>query len=164
MELIKNGDNDHDNSNLSNDVLYAIPNTQCDKYVSLDRLGICVVSYTDWDVNTIESKIEMNMMPNINIDKTAIMLKEFETEMSSKVKEYFDQLLEEVDEREAASLRKINNEIKRREGVINHARDEIDKERRTQDNLLREMRQVASENEQSQKSIGGSKSTSKLRR
>ena len=60
------------------------------------------------------------------------------------MKRYLDKLLEEVDEQQANALRGAELDVIYREGSLKTMREEVEKERRGQDALLRDMRQSAS--------------------
>ena len=64
------------------------------------------------------------------------------------MRHYCDKLLEEVDEQQAAALRQAENDVSYREGSLRSMREEVERERRGQDAMLREMRQLALNAEQ----------------
>lgn len=122
-------------------VLYAIPASLCSAAVKIDYASICVTPMIEGGSRSIESKIDILMMPHSDIDRNARYLVEFEEEMAASVKRYMDQLLEEVDDNEASALRRADSEIVHKEASLRNLKDDIEKERRQQEGLLRDMRQ-----------------------
>lgn len=101
--------------------------------VSLEFASICISpSFEACDVKSLESKLETFIMPRNSIDTNLNILTEYEEEVAKSVKRYIDQVLEEVDDETAASLRNTDNAIAQKEIALRHIKEEIDKERKVQ--------------------------------
>lgn len=53
-----------------------------------------------------------------------------------------DQLLEDVDDVQASALRRAGAEVSHREGSLRGVREEVERERRTQEIMMRDLRQM----------------------
>ena len=110
----------------------------------------------------IEASLEAALTPNsgMNEGRSASLLTSFESEASQQVRAYLEQLIEETTPEKAEELRLLDKEILERENTLKVGRDEIDKERRMQDAMLKDARsfQGAGGAEQGE-AIGRSKSS-----
>ena len=85
-------------------------------------------------------------------------LKRGDLEREAEARAYMEQLLEETTPVKAGELRLLDKEILEREGLLKSGRDEVDKERRAQDIMLKDARSFQAGMEQGE-ATGRSKSS-----
>ena len=146
--------------------LYVLPNmhdttsgSKC-SIVSFEFASICISpSFEACDLKSLESKLETFIMPRNSIDINLNILTDYEGEVAKSVKRYIDQVLEEVDDTTAISLRNTDTAMAQKEIALRHIKEEIDKERKVQENILKDLKKEVA-NAESNNSSNSAKANS----
>jgi len=130
-----------------------------------------VVGLGSGNVKSLEGQVELLLTPTRRLDRNATLLAEFDKQVDNAVRYvlvmpplvfvvyamlrvltrgrrpwpryYVDKLMEEVAEAQAETLRRADSDILRREASLKEIKDEIERERRAQESLLRELKGAA---------------------
>ncbi len=97
------------------------------------------------NVKSIEGQLEVLLLPSRRLDRHSSLLADFDRQLDGAVRYYVDKLLEEVGESQAEALRRADSEVLRRETSLREIKEEIERERRAQEGLLRELKQATVE-------------------
>jgi len=149
----------YDFQNMDTNSLYVLPPNACDNAIAVDFISICInppieislfeeennnkrgaTSTTSSGYRFLESQLELHLMPTNLVDNTVSILNKFEQQAANEVKAYMDKLLEEVDEPQAAALRAAELDVVAREASLKMMRDDVEKERKGQEVMLKELK------------------------
>lgn len=121
---------------------FIMPSVACQGAIEVDFAGLCMTpTLQGGGASTIDHRLELLLMPTQTSDTSAQVLRQFEQDAAMQVKAYLDKLLEEVDEDQATELRRREREVGHNEASLRMMREEIERERRGQESMLRELKQ-----------------------
>lgn len=69
-------------------------------------------------LRNIESRLELLLFPTHDLHQTTSIVSQYEQSVNDELKQYMDQLLEEVDESQASLLRQAEKEVMMRESSL----------------------------------------------
>ena len=122
----------------------SVPYSRCSSVLpnaSLEYASICISPPVDGaGVRSIEGRLELLLLPTQHVDRSAGQLSAFHSEVSGLVQQHIGQLMEDLSQQHASALRSAENEIKSREKHLKNLRDDVEKERRQQDAILKDLR------------------------
>jgi len=99
---------------------------------------------------TLEKEIEKLSQPaELDIDTTESFLVQMEKELSMEIQFFHQRVWEEVDPETAQNLWSVDNDIKKKELVIENLRSQIEVERQAQEQILRDFRNQITTNNNS---------------
>ena len=138
--------------------IYTIPASLLQKssqIANIDFMALCITPVIDGlEVKSVEGRLEQMIIPRSSMDKNAALLAAYEEELSSSVRKYMDQVLEEVEETQADNLRRIDNDVIGKETALRMLKEEVEKERKVQEAILRDLKHLSSVNETNSTSTG----------
>ena len=130
-----------------NEKVYTIPSSLLHKtpqVANVDFVALCIAPVIDGlETKSIDGRLEQMIIPRSSMEKNAALLAAYEEELSKSVRKYMDQVLEEVEEIQADSLRRVDNDVINKETALRLLKEEVDKERRIQEGILRDLKQMS---------------------
>ena len=127
--------------------LFAVPSTACDSILPpacLEFAAICMSPPVDGaGIRSVEGRLELLLLPSQHSDQNSKLLSDYHHKVAEQVSNHMDRLLEGLTEQQATALRHAEDDIRAREKHLKSLRDDVEKERRTQELLLRDMRYAA---------------------
>jgi len=134
----------------------------------IDHLSICLSPPVDGaGIRSIEGRIELLLLPTQSVDRSAKILNSVHKGVSAHVHQHIAQLMEELSDQHASALRAAEQEIRSRELHLKNLRDDVERERKQQEVMLRDMRThaiAAHEEAEDRKAARGNKQKSQSRR
>jgi hypothetical protein len=97
-------------------------------------------------LKNLEGRLELLLLPTRHVEDASRLLSSYEQESQVLLKRYVDQLMEGVDANQAAVWRQAEEEMLQQEQALKQVREDIEKERRSQEAALRDLKvQVGAE-------------------
>ena len=149
--------------------LYSVPYSKCGSLFTgrsgstdsiLETVSICVSPPVDGaGIRSIEGRMELLLLPTQSSDRSAKLISKFHNEVSRDVQMHVDTSLEEIADSHAMALKNAESEIRSRETHLKSLRDDVEKERKQQEVILRDMKQnaIPTESETSSKTTSSRK-------
>eukprot|EP00596_Hydrurales_sp_CCMP1899_P010723 CAMPEP_0119049844 /NCGR_PEP_ID=MMETSP1177-20130426/66723_1 /TAXON_ID=2985 /ORGANISM="Ochromonas sp, Strain CCMP1899" /LENGTH=144 /DNA_ID=CAMNT_0007027559 /DNA_START=108 /DNA_END=542 /DNA_ORIENTATION=- len=94
----------------------------------------------------IESYLEVLLLPKRQENRNMDIVQTFDTEVQLAMKEYLDKLTEEVNEDQMCNLKRADSSVMDKEDSLREIREEIERERRAQELLFKELKVFSNEN------------------
>eukprot|EP01034_Spumella_vulgaris_P026350 gene26350-32919_t len=116
---------------------------KCSEALQIDFLGLVVTPPPEEGTQTVENRLELLTLPTTGIERSCTVMNSFDEATTLEVKRFVDNLLLEVDESHASTYMRAESEANGRETSLKTMRDEIERERKGQESVLRDMRQNA---------------------